>query len=41
VLREGIPGIAMPPWKKDQLSEPDRAALAGYVRSLYDSGEEK
>ena len=36
VLRDGIPGTSMPVWK-DQLSEPDRAAVARYVRSLYDS----
>ena len=35
VLRDGIPGTAMPVWK-DQLSESDSAALAGYVRSLYE-----
>lgn len=38
VLRDGIPGTSMPVWK-DQLSEPDRAAVARYVRSLYDSPE--
>jgi len=35
VLRDGIPGTSMPVWK-DQLSESDNAALAGYVRSLYE-----
>ena len=34
VLQDGIPGTAMPTWR-DQLSESDRAALAGFVRSLY------
>ena len=38
VLREGVPGTAMPVWK-DQLSEPDRAAVAGYVRSFYESAK--
>jgi mono/diheme cytochrome c family protein len=33
-LQEGVPGTAMPPWKV-QLSEPDRNALAGFVRSFY------
>jgi mono/diheme cytochrome c family protein len=36
VLRDGIPGASMPVWR-DQLSESDRAAVAGYVRSLYES----
>src|SRR6266404_1659977 len=35
VLRDGIPGTSMPVWK-DQLSDSDSAALAGYVRSLYE-----
>ena len=35
VLRDGVPGTAMPVWK-DQLSESDSAALAGYVRSFYE-----
>jgi mono/diheme cytochrome c family protein len=34
VLRDGIPGTAMPPWK-NQISESDRSALADFVRSLY------
>ena len=38
VLRDGIPGTSMPVWK-DQLSESDRAAVAGYVRSLYEPAE--
>jgi cytochrome c oxidase cbb3-type subunit 2/cytochrome c oxidase cbb3-type subunit I/II len=38
VLREGVPGTAMPIWK-DQLSESDRAAVAGYVRSFYESAK--
>ncbi len=33
-LSNGIPGTAMPAWK-DQISEPDRRALAGFVRSLF------
>jgi mono/diheme cytochrome c family protein len=37
-LREGVPGTAMPIWK-DQLSESDRAAVAGYVRSFYESAK--
>jgi mono/diheme cytochrome c family protein len=36
VLRDGIPGTSMPVWK-DQISESDSAALAGYVRSLYEA----
>lgn len=35
VLQNGIPGTAMPSWR-EQLSEADRRALAGYVRSLFD-----
>ena len=35
VLRDGVPGTAMPVWK-DQLSESDSVALAGYVRSFYE-----
>jgi cytochrome c oxidase cbb3-type subunit 2/cytochrome c oxidase cbb3-type subunit I/II len=38
VLRDGIPGTAMPSWK-DQISESDREALAAFVRSLYESTE--
>jgi mono/diheme cytochrome c family protein len=34
VLTEGIPGTAMPAWK-DQIPEPDRKALANYLRSLF------
>ncbi len=34
VLRNGIPGTGMPAWK-DQISEPDRKALADFVRSLF------
>ncbi len=34
VLSDGIPGTAMPAWK-NQISESDRRALAGYVRSLF------
>ncbi len=36
VLREGIPGTAMPAWKA-QISEGDCSALASYVRSFYQS----
>ncbi len=35
VLTDGIPGTAMPAWK-DQISEGDRRALAGFVRSLFE-----
>jgi mono/diheme cytochrome c family protein len=38
VLREGIPGTAMPSWK-DRISESDRRALAAFVRSLYEPNE--
>ena len=41
VLSEGIPGTGMPAWKS-QISESDRRALAGFVRSLFsppDPGE--
>lgn len=34
VLRNGVPGTAMPIWK-NQFSEADRTALAAYVRTLY------
>jgi mono/diheme cytochrome c family protein len=34
VLSDGIPGTAMPAWK-NQISESDRRALAGFVRSLF------
>ncbi|HTL56085.1 MAG TPA: c-type cytochrome [Candidatus Limnocylindrales bacterium] len=34
VLREGIPGTAMPSWQ-NQISDPDRRALADFVRSLF------
>lgn len=36
VLTEGIAGTGMPAWK-DQIPEPDRRALAGFVRSLFES----
>jgi cytochrome c oxidase cbb3-type subunit 2/cytochrome c oxidase cbb3-type subunit I/II len=36
VLRDGIPGTAMPSWK-DQIPEADRRALAEFVRSLFDA----
>ncbi len=35
VLRDGIPGTAMPAWK-DQIPEADRRALAYFVRSLFE-----
>ncbi len=35
VLQNGIPGTAMPSWK-EQISESDRRALAGFVRSLFE-----
>jgi len=38
VLRDGVPGTAMPIWK-DQLSESDRTAVAGHVRSFYESAK--
>ncbi len=34
VLSNGIPGTGMPAWK-DQISEPDRKALAEFLRSLF------
>jgi mono/diheme cytochrome c family protein len=34
VLRDGVPGTGMPSWK-DQLSEADRASLAGFLRSMF------
>jgi cytochrome c oxidase cbb3-type subunit 2/cytochrome c oxidase cbb3-type subunit I/II len=36
LLRDGIPGTAMPSWK-EQLPESDRAAIADFVRSLYEA----
>lgn len=36
VLTGGIPGTGMPAWK-DQISEPDRRALASFVRSLFEA----
>ncbi len=38
VVREGIPGTAMPAWK-DLISESDRQAVAGFVRTLFEAGE--
>jgi cytochrome c oxidase cbb3-type subunit 2/cytochrome c oxidase cbb3-type subunit I/II len=38
VVSDGIPGTAMPAWKK-QISEPDRRAVADFVRSLYGTAE--
>ena len=38
VVGEGIPGTAMPAWKQ-QISEPDRMAVADFVRSLYGTAE--
>ena len=40
VLRDGVPGTAMPAGK-NQLSESDRELLAGYVRTLYAPGQIK
>ena len=40
VLRDGIPGTAMPSWK-DQISESDRKALAAFVRSLYEASQHR
>jgi mono/diheme cytochrome c family protein len=37
IIAEGVPGTAMPPWKA-KLTEPQRAALAEYVRSFYEAG---
>jgi mono/diheme cytochrome c family protein len=34
VLRDGVAGTAMPPWK-NKLTEDERRSLARYVRSLY------
>ena len=39
VLRDGVPGTAMPSWKT-LLSEPDRLALANYVRILYQPADQ-
>jgi cytochrome c oxidase cbb3-type subunit 2/cytochrome c oxidase cbb3-type subunit I/II len=36
VLNEGIPGTGMPAWNQ-QISEPDRRALADFLRSLFNS----
>jgi cytochrome c oxidase cbb3-type subunit 2/cytochrome c oxidase cbb3-type subunit I/II len=38
VVSDGIPGTAMPAWKK-QISKPDRRAVADFVRSLYGTPE--
>lgn len=38
VLSDGIPGTGMPAWYQ-QISEPDRRALAGFVRSLFQPGD--
>ncbi len=38
VLRDGIPGTSMPVWK-DQISDSDTAAVADYVRSLYEGDQ--
>jgi mono/diheme cytochrome c family protein len=38
VLRDGIQGTAMPSWK-DQISEPDRRAIASFVRSLFSTAD--
>lgn len=39
VLRDGIPGTAMPPWK-DVLTEQQRHSLVDYLRTLYQPGAE-
>lgn len=39
VLREGVPGTAMPPWQR-QLTDDERRALVSYVRSLYGTPQE-
>jgi mono/diheme cytochrome c family protein len=36
VLTDGVPGTGMPAWNQ-QIPEPDRRALAGFVRSLFQS----
>ncbi len=38
VLQTGVRGTGMPSWR-GQLSDADRAAAAGYVRSLFEAGE--
>ena len=35
VITNGVPGTAMPAWKT-KLAEPQRAALAGYIRTFYE-----
>jgi mono/diheme cytochrome c family protein len=40
VVRDGIPGTAMPSWK-DLIPEADRKALAGYIRSLFEEDPSK
>jgi mono/diheme cytochrome c family protein len=37
VFRDGIPGTGMPAWQ-NQISEPDRKAVANFVRSLFKDG---
>lgn len=34
VMKEGVPGTAMPPWA-EQLSHADRLVITAYIRSLY------
>jgi cbb3-type cytochrome c oxidase subunit III len=36
-IANGVPGTAMPAWKA-KLSEPQRQALAEYVRTFYETG---
>jgi len=38
VLRDGIPGTSMPVWQ-DHISDSDTAAVAEYVRSLYEGDQ--
>lgn len=40
VLRDGIPGTAMPPWK-DVLTEQQRHSLVNYLRTLYQAPSEE
>ena len=40
VVREGIPGTAMPAWQR-QISEADREAVAAFVRSLFRPADAK
>ncbi|MFO1498932.1 MAG: c-type cytochrome [Verrucomicrobiota bacterium] len=40
VVKEGIPGTAMPSWK-ELISETDQKALAAFIRSLYEEVEQR